>query len=107
MAAKLTKRAQSNNLLQPLTEAHFKTADLESIYRAIGARRDAYFSLYKINNNRKIKKFKFACRQKEKRAIDQIINFMTGKTDFLAFNKKKEMVEKLEVGKSRTKMLFL
>ena len=69
-----TRRAQKKGLLTAITNTTFKTTKFNE---CVLARRDAYATLYAFQTNKRFKKLKFAMRQREDRAIEQLIDYIS------------------------------
>lgn len=76
-AAVMTNRAQKRGLLASITEHTLKTVNTEAFRLAIIARRDSYALLRDFYNNKRMKRLKFAMRQREQRAIEQLIDYIS------------------------------
>ena len=73
----MTSRAQKNNVLVEISNNSLKTTNLELFERAINARRNSYPALYAHQKNKRFKRLKFAMRQEEQRAIEELINYIS------------------------------
>ncbi len=76
-AAVMTNRAPKRGLLASITKHTLKTVVTEAFRLAIIARRDSYAPLRDFYNNKKMKRLKFALRQREQRAIEQLIDYIS------------------------------
>jgi len=90
--------AQVKGLMTGTTNNPLKTARFDDFMAGIGARCAAYESLYRINSSRTLKKLKFACRIREEKTIDKIIDcIIWGGTVTLALG----IVQRLQVSSPR------
>lgn len=75
--AMLSKRVSKKGLLEGITNHTLKTVNTEAIFKALSVRASSYETIHSFYNNKRIKKFKFAMRKREQKAIDEAIQYIT------------------------------